>query len=118
MTIANPPYEKNVKLGIIQCSEELKRYAEKITEEIPGLIDINFDHNNVLFHYNNNGMSIDILAEFLQKMDIEIEDSIMNKIKLCYHSFIDANARANATSKPVVNDSIEPFFKHKNNRHH
>ncbi|THB73561.1 MAG: hypothetical protein D6B28_03670 [Gammaproteobacteria bacterium] len=110
MTTPNLPYEKHVSLGIIHCSDELKQYAEKIADEIPGLIDIKFVNDTVVFHYNNNGMSIDILAEFLQKIDIELEDSLINKLKICFHSFADDNAKSNATSKPSCCVSTEKIF--------
>ncbi len=118
MSVPNPPYEKSVRLGIIHCSEELKHYAEKIADDIPGIIDIDFEHDDVLLHYNNNGMSIDKLAEIMQKLDIEIEDSLLNKIKLCYHSFVDANAMVNANSKPITNDTVEKLSRHDREKHH
>ena len=111
MTQVNPPYEKRVSLDIIDCSEELKKYATMIADELPGLIDLHFGHASVEFHYNNNGLNIDALAEFLQKIDIEIEDSLLNKIKLCFHCFVDANAKANAISKPSCSAAVDEICK-------
>lgn len=100
MSDIDPAYEKSVRLKINKTTDELVKYAQEIAADIPGIIDVKFKKNSIIFHYNNNMIDIDKLAEFMLKVNIQHSNCLMNRLKIAFHSFVDANAKSNARAKP------------------
>lgn len=100
MSSIDPAYEKSVRLKIDITTDELIEYANEIATDIPGIIDVKIKQNSIIFHYNNNMIDIDKLAEFMLKVNIQYTDCLMNRLKIAFHSFVDENAKSNAIYKP------------------
>ncbi len=100
MVEADPAYEKKVKLKRLLPEHDVEESIDLLSDKIPGVIDIEFKGEFVILHYNNNATSIDMLVQFLKTNKVELCDSLINKLKLRFHGFIDANARSNAAAKP------------------
>ncbi len=100
MSDIDPAFEKSVRLKIDVTTDELVEYAKEIAVDIPGIIDVKFERNSIIFHYNNNIIDIDKLAEFMLKVNVQYSDCLMNRLKIAFHSFVDANAKSNARAKP------------------
>lgn len=71
MTDIDPAFEKRVRLKINTTTNELVKFAQEIAKDIPGIIDVKFKNKSTIFHYNNNMINIDKLAEFMLKVNIQ-----------------------------------------------
>ncbi len=100
MSDIDPEYEKSVRLKINKTTDELVKYTQEIAADIPGIIEVKFNKNSIIFHYNNNMIDVDKLVEFMLKVNVKYSNCLMNRIKIAFHSFVDANAKSNATAKP------------------
>ncbi len=100
MSEIDPAFEKRVRLKIQGTTSEIVKYAQEIAADIPGIIDVKFANNSIIFHYNNNMINIDNLVEFMLKVNIQYSNCLMNRLKIALHGFVDANAKSNALAKP------------------
>lgn len=119
MSEIDSAFEKRVLLRVNKTTPELEQKAQKASVDIPGIIDVKFKKNSIIIHYNNNMIDIDQLAEFILKVNIQYSNCLMNRLKIAFHSFVDANAKSNARSKPgccAKADEICKSMEHKKHK--
>lgn len=113
MSDVDPAFEKRVRLRIIRPTSDEAKFAQEVAAEVPGIIDVKFDEESIILHYNNNVIDIDELVEFMLQVEIKYSNCFMNRLKVASHSFVDANAKSNARANPGCCTKADEIRKNK-----
>ncbi len=93
-------FEVQVKLHLNKPSKESIVSLQKAVVDCHGIIDIQFDSDKVVLHYQNNIIGIDSILNMMHKNNIIYSKTLMNRFKIALQQFVDTNAMSNANSEP------------------